>query len=238
MRRIAACAAAAVLVLTLGAAYLPMLKVRLTADYMTDIAERREILLPDGSRMTLDAASAVALDFANGRRTVRLLAGDAFFDVAHDAEHPFRVEGHFGLVRVTGTAFGVRAGPQADEVVLARGGVDAAPLSGTQVAAHLVPGEMVSIDREGVSPVRKVDTGRALAWMEGRLSFSNRPLGAVLDDIRRYYAGTIIVLASGLEDEEVSGSYRLDDPVLILRSLAEATGAHMDVLPGGLIILR
>lgn len=237
-RRLAGLAAAAAVLFALGAIYLPELRMRLAADYITATAERREIVLPDGSRMMLDAASAVALDFSDGRRSVRLLAGDAFFDVVHDTQRPFRVEGHFSVVRVTGTAFAVRAGSHADEVVLTRGGVDVTPLSGTDAAAHLVPGEMVSIGRNGVSAVRKVDPSRALAWMDGRLSFSNRQLGAVLDDIRRYYAGTIVMLSSGLADEEVSGSYRLDNPVLVLRSLAEATGAHMDVLPGGLIVLR
>lgn len=234
----AALAAAAVLLLALTAVYLPGLRMRLAADYMTATAERREIVLPDGSRMTLDAASAVALDFADGHRTVRLLSGDAFFDVVHDEARPFKVEGHFGIVRVTGTAFAVRAGAQEDEVVLTRGGVDVTRISAPGDPAHLVPGEMVSVSRAGLSPVRKVDTTRALAWMDGRLSFSNRPLGAVLEDVGRYYNGTILVLARGLAEQEVSGSYRLDDPVLVLRSLAEATGAHLDVLPGGVLILR
>ncbi|GGF58319.1 iron dicitrate transporter FecR [Azorhizobium oxalatiphilum] len=233
-----ASAAAAVLLLVAGALYGPGLLLHMRADYTTTTAERRDITLPDGSRMTLDAASAVALDFSNGRRTVRLLQGEAFFDVVHDTAHPFLVDGRYGEVRVTGTAFAVRAGARADDVVLARGAVAVRPLAGAQPAAHLVPGDMVSVGDGGLSAVQQVDTARQLAWMDGRLSFSKRRLGAVLEDVGRYHDGTILVMADGLLDREVSGSYRLDDPALIVRSLAEAMGARMDVLPGGLIILR
>ncbi|MGU3494786.1 FecR family protein [Xanthobacteraceae bacterium A53D] len=239
-----ASAAAAVLLVLAGTLYGPGLLLNLRADYVTATAERREITLPDGSRMTLDAASAVALDFADGRRTVRLLAGEAFFDVVHDTAHPFKVDGRYGEVTVTGTAFAVRTGAREDEVVLARGAVEvqalprAGALARAGAPARLAPGDMASISESGVSAVRQVDTARHLAWLEGRLSFSRRPMGAVLDDLRRYYDGTILVMDGDLLERAVSGSYRLDDPALVVRSLAEATGVRLDTLPGGLLVLR
>ena len=229
---------AAALLLLIGGLQLPGLLTRLGADYATAVAERRTVELPDGSRMTLDGASAAAIDFAEGHRTVRLLEGEAFFDVVSDAARPFRAVGRFGAVEVTGTAFSVRLGESEDEVVLARGRVEVRALEGGGTPSQLVPGDMVSIGRGGLSAVRKVDPERALAWLDGRLSFSRRPMGDVIEDVRRHYDGRIFILGGGVAAREVSGSYRLDDPALVVRSLAEAAGATATLLPGGIIILR
>jgi transmembrane sensor len=60
----------------------------------------------------------------------------------------------------------------------------------------------------------------------------------VLKDVRRYHAGRIIVLNGGIEQVAVSGNYKLDQPALIIHSLAEAAGATVTTLPGGFVILR
>ncbi|WP_247658422.1 FecR family protein [Aquabacter sp. L1I39] len=229
---------AAALVLAVGGAHLSGAWTRLGADYATAVAERRTVQLPDGSRMILDGASAAAIDFDGDRRTVHLLEGEAYFDVVSDPARPFRAVGRFGEVEVTGTAFSVRLGEGADEVVLARGRVEVRALAGNAPPSALSPGDMVMVNRNGLSAVRKVDTERALAWLDGRLSFSRRPLGDVIEDVRRSYDGRIFILNGDVARREVSGSYRLDDPVLVIRSLAEAAGAQASFLPGGIIILR
>ena len=98
-RRRAALAAAAALLLAVGLARYPDLWLRWQADYRTAAGGRSDVTLPDGSRMMLNTASAVAVDFAGGRRSVRLLAGEAFFDVVRDPDHPFRVSGPLGRSR-------------------------------------------------------------------------------------------------------------------------------------------
>ncbi len=229
---------AAALLLAVGGVHLSDAWPRLGADYATAAAERRTVELPDGSQMTLDGASAAVIDFGGDRRIVRLLEGEAFFDVVSDSGRPFRAVGRFGEVEVTGTAFSVRLGESADEVVLARGQVEVRPLAGNDPPSKLVPGDMVAVSATGLSAVRKVDPERALAWLDGRLSFSRRRLGDVIEDVRRNYDGRIFILNGDVTQREVSGSYRLDDPVLVIRSLAEAAGAQASILPGGIIILR
>jgi transmembrane sensor len=75
--------------------------------YRTGLGERRVITLADGSQLTLDARSEVTVRYAADVRTLRLLKGQARFDVAHDSERPFtvNVDGH--KVVATGTAFDV-----------------------------------------------------------------------------------------------------------------------------------
>jgi transmembrane sensor len=188
--------------------------------------------------MTLNTETAVALDFSRGRRGVTILQGEVYFDVLPGQNLKFEVVGQFGQVEVKGTAFSVRLDDKEDSVVLSRGSVDVARRAQSRDHTVLAPGEMVSVTATSVLPVTRVDTGRSLAWLEGRISFYDQPLGRILNDIRRYYPGRIFVLNNGIEQTAVSGNYKLDQPALIIQSLAEAAGATMTTLPGGVIILR
>nr|WP_158045262.1 FecR domain-containing protein [Skermanella pratensis] len=228
---------AASVVLAAGFHLLPAAMLRWNADYLTEAGDRREVSLPDGSRLLLDAASAVALDFDGGRRDVRLLRGDAFFDVVPDRARPFRVTGGFSTVEVTGTAFAVHSDGEEDAIFLEKGRIAVGGTNGAGLPVTLEPGDRVTASALGLSAAVRTEPGVALAWREGRYVFHEQPLGRVIDNLRRYYAGTILVLDHRIGDELVSGNYRLDDPVGVLRSLAGIAGASMAVLPGGIVIL-
>ncbi|GGF71539.1 iron dicitrate transporter FecR [Azorhizobium oxalatiphilum] len=231
-------AAAAVVLLALGLQHYPALMLHWRADHMTAAGVRDEIRLPDGSRMVLNTASAVALDFRNGRRSVTLLEGEAYFDVVHDAAHPFTVAANFSEVEVKGTAFSVRTDSAEDTVALEHGHVDVALLPGGREVAELAPGESITASAAKLSAVRPADLSTSLAWLQGRLVFADQPLGQVLSELGRYYGHAIIVADSGLNGVKVNGSYRLDDPERVIRSLAAASGASVTRIPGGILILR
>ncbi|MCF8470740.1 MAG: FecR domain-containing protein, partial [Parvibaculum sp.] len=84
-------AATAVLVLTIGISQAPELKLWWQADYTTGTGQRATFELPDGSRMMLNTASAVSLDFDGEQRRVTLLKGEAYFDVRPGADPTFIV---------------------------------------------------------------------------------------------------------------------------------------------------
>lgn len=228
-------AAAAAVLLMIGVWQWPAILLHWQADYMTATGERTTISLPDASSMTLNTASAVAVDFTEGRRDVRLLAGEAFFDVRPDPAHPFRVMGQFGDVVVKGTAFSVRRDADEDVVVLERGIV-----SVNRKADHteLHPGQMVKATNTALSPVAPVDAESALAWRDGRVVFSDQPFERVIAQLSRYYTGTVILANASVGNEKVTGNYRLDDIEAAFRTLADAVGVSMYQLPGGLIIFR
>ncbi|MBP2233149.1 transmembrane sensor [Azospirillum agricola] len=228
--------AAAALLAVVGLNLYPELMLRWTADHRTAAGERREIALPDGSRLTLDTGSAVALDFAEGRRGVRMLRGEGYFDVISDPSRPFRVTAGFSMVEVTGTAFAVRADDAADSVVLERGRVSVSPLDEPGRPVALAPGDRVTATALGLSAVARTEPANALAWREGRYIFHQQPFAAVVDNLRRYYPGLILVLDHRTDGERVSGNYRLDDPAAALRSVAAIAGVRMTTLPGGLIV--
>lgn len=234
----AAMAIAATVLLVIGIQQAPDLMLRWQADYSTVAGRNEETTLPDGSRMVLGTASAVSVDFEGNRRNVTLLKGEAYFDVVHDAAHPFKVAANFSEIEVKGTAFSVRTDDAGDTVVLERGMVDVARLQDRDDVASLAPGESVTASASKLSAVRKTDTVTSLAWLEGRIVFKDQPFSQVLSDVARYYTSLVIVANSSLDNMKVNGSYRLDDPERVIRSLATATGASVTRLPGGILILR
>ena len=233
-----ALAAAAIVLVAVGAWQGPSRVLRWQADYFTETGDRREVRLPDGSSMLLDTASAVAIDFRDGRREVTLLQGAAFFDVTHDPAHPFRVAGRFGETEVRGTAFSVRTDSAEDRVILERGHVRVSRLADRADRVDLGAGQMVVASRDALSAVAAVDLGSRLAWREGRIVFADQPLSRVLDELRRYYRGKVFVVDDRINRLIVTGNYRLDHVEGAIRTLADAAGVTMNRLPGGFIILR
>ncbi|MGV6872019.1 FecR family protein [Pseudochelatococcus sp. B33] len=231
-------AAAAVALLAVGIQQYPALRLQWRADYVTATGFRDEISLPDGSRMILNTASAVALDFEGGNRSVMLLQGEAYFDVVPDPARPFRVTAVFSEVEVTGTAFSVRTEDDQDTVVLEHGHVDVALLPARTDLASLEPGESITATATALSAVRKTDPATSLAWLHGRLVFEDQPFGRVIDEIGRYYGYPVIVANGRLGRVKISGNYRLDNPEGVIRSLATAAGASVTRIPGGILLLR
>ncbi len=237
-RRWAVAAVAASVVLALGIWQYPGLMLAWRADYLTVAGERTTVDLPDGSTMVLNTRSAVAINFRDGARRVQLLQGEAWFDVRHDPQHPFRVAGGFGEAVVKGTSFSVRREDDRDEIILERGRVDAACLCATAEPVALLPGEAVDITDHGPRPPAAVDPERALAWREGRLVFRDAPLGDVLAELARYTDAPVFVANRGHDRMLVTGNYRLDNIADALRTLADTAGMKVTRLPGGTIILR
>ncbi|RWR26619.1 FecR family protein [Sinirhodobacter populi] len=232
-----AAAVAAVAALAAGIWHYPRMMADWRADYLTATGDRATVRLPDGSTMVLNTDSAVALDFDNGRREVSLLRGEAWFDVRHDPDHPFRVTGGFGRAEVKGTAFSLRREDGRDEVVLERGRVDVSCLCDGAGPVALHPGEAVTVPPAGPQAPVPASPER-LAWREGRVMFRDTRLGEVVSELSRYYDGTIIVAGDRISRIVVTGNYRLDRIEGAIRTLADAAGVRMTRLPGGVIILR
>jgi transmembrane sensor len=229
--------AAAVLV-SIGLFPEPSLLIRWRSDYLTAAGEMRRVRLPDGSDMTLNTASAVALDFSEGRRKVTLLAGEAFFDVRHLGGQPFIVSAHYSDVEVKGTTFDVRLGDGQDTVMLERGIVDVRRQMDQQDRVVLKPGEMVTAGQSRISAVSPLDANVSFAWLDGRIILREQPFDKALDELRRYHSGKVILATSRFADSTVSGNYRAGNSEDAIRTLAETVGASMTRLPGGIIILR
>lgn len=235
-RTVAACAAALLLAVGLGASF--DVPTRLNADAMTNIGERREMTLADGSTLLLNSGSAVALDYDGTHRGVRLLAGEAFFDVQPDASRPFEVRAGAALVRVVGTAFSVRRTDEGVSVAVLRGAVQVSAAGASDAPLLLGPDDTACVTDGKAESRGRVDADSQLAWRDGRFIFHERPLGSVVAALSRHQKGWVVMANDKLAALPVSGNYKLDDPAAIIDSLAQATGAKVTRLAGRLTVLR
>jgi len=232
-----AAAMAAALLIVVGYLQYPALLLRWQADHMTAPGERKILTLPDGSLIELNTSSAVALDFAGGRRHLSLLAGEVFFDVKPDSAHPFTVTARFSETTVKGTAFSIRTGDDEDMILLAHGRVAVSRLADRSSMVEIDPGQFVTADAAAISEVRTAALDMALAWRDGRVVFREEAFAKALSELDRYYVGSVVIANEQLETMKISGSYRIDDPRTAILTLAAAIGAKEARFPGGLIIL-
>jgi len=151
------------------------------------------VTLPDGTRVWLNAASALRYpaQFTGNTREVEL-DGEGYFEVAKDAHRPFLVKSNGQVVRVLGTVFNINAYPDEAQVMttLVEGAV--AVGSNTAVAraslafVTLKPGQQAAF-KGGHIQVITVDASDYVAWKDGRFVFYNEPLPLVIKKLERWY---------------------------------------------------
>lgn len=212
----------------------PAVLLRLQADHATGTAELRTIRLQDGSDITLGPDSALAVSYEPGARQVRLLKGEAFFAVAPDTARPFKVAARSVEASVLGTRFDVRLEEAAVVVAVQEGRVRVEASDGDET---LQAGQAVRVAGKGPFVREDEEPGMIAAWRQGQLYLKNRPLGEAVDEIRRYFAGTIIVTDAALAALPTTGVFNMADPEGALRGIAQAQGARVRRLSPWLLVV-
>ena len=209
-------------------------------DHATDVGERAPVTLSDGSKITLNTSSAIAIDFGPDRRQVRLLKGQAWFDVSRDADRPFHVETPHGAIRVTGTRFDVRLDDDTAVVSLAEGRVALSATAENDGKSSVVlrPGWQVRLSDAGISDAVPFDLTAVTAWLRGQLVFYNAPLKSVVAELNRYRTGRIVVTDSDLEALRISGVFSTDDSEKALAAIADTLPIGITRLTDFLVFLH
>ena len=199
------------------------------ADYVTGAGQKSVIDLPDGTRVTLDADSAVDVAFAEGRRDVRLLSGRAFFDVAHDRARPFAVQAAERVVTALGTRFEVRLTPGALRVVLAEGSVSvsSAPNGAATPTVRLAPGQAFFAQAGVAGEVSRADVDEALAWTRGVVEFRDQPLSEAAGLMNRYTRAQIVIKDPKVAALRITGVFKTGDIRRFGRSVSEVLPVRM-----------
>jgi len=215
----------------------PALRLQLKADHLTGTAETRTLRLEDGSLATLDAQSAVSVNFSAGQREIVLLDGNAFFEVVPSTERPFVVRAGDVAVTVVGTAFAVQTNPWQVSVSVQSGIVRVSGAVGAPPAT-LIRGERLTIDRATRRDVRsEVPPEDVASWRDGRLVVHNMPLRAVADELGRYHSGMIVFQDSAMADRLVNGVFNLRRPVEALSAAVDTqNGKIRSVTPYFLLV--
>jgi transmembrane sensor len=201
--------------------------------YATGVGDIRRVVLEDGSILTLDTDSAVAVRLGAIKREVVLTRGRARFEVAHDQQHPFIVEAGGRTVTALGTVFDVRVAPDAVNVVLVEGRVKIADLTGASASAIMDRGHQMLLPARGTWRESAIDPAQASIWTDGRLAFNDAPLSQVVAEMNRYSTRRLVIADDHLGARPIGGVFRAGDEKTLALALEAGRIARITDQPNG-----
>lgn len=208
--------------------------------YTTPVGGRSTLALADGSKIELNTDTAIRISNAGGERTVRLEKGEAFFDIKHDAAHPFVVLASNHRVTDIGTKFIVRSRGDRLLVSLVEGKaeIETAGVSGAAKSAILSAGDVATATASSLA-VKKEPAGKlatALAWRHGKLTFDNTSLAEAATEFNRYNDHKLVVSDPKIAKITVVGTFRTDDVQAFAEVAEDILHLHTKTVNGETII--
>jgi transmembrane sensor len=213
-------------------------------EFVTGTGEQRALQLEDGSVVHLNAHSRIAVNISEDARDVKLIHGEAMFEVHHEPR-PFRVLTRDTVIRDIGTRFNVYSRADSIKVAVIEGSVEltavatgavaALPSSDPQgsvdsarAASHIiVADQQAQIDRNGAVTIDTVpDISDATAWWQRRLVYRNETLAHIVEDFNRYNRRHIRLEGEEVMKRSYTGVFDADDP----ESLAQVLASDPDLL--------
>lgn len=196
-------------------------KVESVRRYATAVGERRDVMLPDGSRISLNTASLVEVDYGSPEcREIRLLQGQAMFHVARNENRPFVVRAGNRQVTALGTAFDVRLDANGQvKILLVEGRVRVDPVARAGLArilpnlarTDLSPGQQLVAPAAGEALVSPGDVERDTAWNRGILIFRDDTVSDAVREVNRYSTVQLVVDDPRVGALKVSGVFPTAD---------------------------
>lgn len=195
------------------------------AEIASRIGEIRTITLSDGSRVTLDTNSTLAIAYSPSERRLTLEHGRARFDVAHDAKRPFVVTAGSGMVIAHGTVFDVDLQGPRVTVSLLRGSVEVRNAAAGQVGEAkkgrlLAPGQRLALEQRMPPGAPVALRASETRWPTGMLSFEDAPLIEVVTAVNRYSSTQIILADPAIRALRFTGTFAATDAPGFARMLA------------------
>lgn len=162
--------------------------------YYTSVGQQENYSLNDGSIITLGPKTRILVEFNKHQRFLRLLQGEAYFDVAKDLERPFIVQAGVTTVEAVGTSFNVNRRSNSVVVSVVEGVVRLASSSDEKAQSEkldltksrLMQGEEAVYEQDKTAWVFHQLEPRSISWREGSLAYVNERLDKVVEDINRY----------------------------------------------------
>lgn len=198
--------------------------VRMETDEVTGTAEIRTVRLDDGSSVRLGPETAITVSYVDDKRSVKLVKGEALFDVQHDPTRPFQVIVRDAVITDIGTRFNVNMRGEATAVTVNHGQVRVA--DGRQ--SHLLnAGDWVRLDAAGAASQGAGLPDDFTAGPSHRIVARNAPVASVVDDLRPWFAGRIMVPDAEVGARLVTGVFDAANPVTALQALVGPVGGRV-----------
>ncbi len=210
--------------------------------YSTAVGGSEIVLLADGSRIELNTSTVLRTNITVNHRKVVLVRGEAYFQIKHDAAHPFSVETGGHRIVDLGTKFLVKSGADRVEVSLIEGSAQF-DFSDKRAQAHpaiLTPGDVAVATASALSVTHRspVAMSNELGWRRGVLIFDRTTLADVAAEVNRYSTKKLIVADPQAARLTIGGTF----PTRSVRTIAEAAqdfyGLHFEDRGGEIVISR
>ena len=242
--RTASAAAAVVLLLTGGMTAVSVSK-RLSQPTIvsTQMGERSQVVLPDGSKVWLNSCSRVeySAPLLSRERRVKM-EGEAYFEVEHDRHAPFVVSTNGLNVRVLGTRFNIRNDDTNHRVttVLLEGAVTADTREHRCAPIRLRPAQQLVYDtRKGEMRLTDCTSAEAsISWIDGHLHFDRSTFAEIVAELKRYYNVDVHFTDASLRNERFSGDFHVEDGIYHIMAVLRLTRKFSYTVHGNDIYLH
>ncbi|SFW13071.1 FecR family protein [Chitinophaga sancti] len=202
----------------------------------TPKARQFQLQLPDGTTVWLNAGSSLKYPTAfTGKERIVSITGEAFFDVAKDAAHPFVVEVADQVkVQVLGTQFNINAYPDEKQIraTLLQGSIK---VNKDAAAVVLQPGQQAQVNDE-ITVNRNINTSQVSSWKDGVFNFDDLGVEAVMRQLARWY-DIEVVYEQGIPTNRFYGEIGRNLSLAQVLEGLKLSGVHFRIEGKRLIVL-
>jgi|WetSurMetagenome_2_1015567.scaffolds.fasta_scaffold22848_2 transmembrane sensor len=195
------------------------------------LGSRVSFNLPDGTTGMLNSGSHLSYSLPfTGNRHVNL-EGEAWLEVSHDSDHPFKISTGNASVKVLGTSFNVSAYPVENyvEVVLEKGSVEFQD-NNSKTKVLMVPSERLVFQNGSISK-SVTDPTKYNAWIDGKLIFRGDAMAEVARRIERWYNVKVELADRELEKYSFRATFQDDSLEEVLRFLSMTSPIRYRITP-------
>jgi transmembrane sensor len=233
-------AAAAFIALAIGGASVSYLLRPGEVTYSTPVGGHSTVALGDGSRIELNTDSVLRVAKDGDARYATLVRGEAYFEIKHNAAHPFVVSASTYRVTDLGTKFLVRNISGHFKVGLVEGSAQFESTGASSRPVVLTPGDVVVADAasKSVTKTATQNVVRELSWRIGLLNFQDTTLEAAAAEFNRYNNGKLIFADSNVARLKINGTFQARNTELFVESAKEIFGLHATKVGSETVISR
>jgi ferric-dicitrate binding protein FerR (iron transport regulator) len=192
--------------------------------YVTTAGQQKIFTLSDGIKIRLDEKSTLIVPTHFRRNRNVTLKGEAYFEVRHNAEHPFVINANGAVIKDLGTKFDVKADSTADDIQVAvmegkvmlkkEGG-------GNKTSAVLTGNHFGMLDlSDGQITIEKGNVQNYLSWMTNKLVFHGESLGHISRQLERLYDVKIGFQSNQLKKVKLTANYDKTNLKTVLKLIA------------------
>lgn len=240
-RRTVLTSAAAMLLAAAGSyKAMPLIELRFAEaqEYAAADGHVREVVLPDGTQLTLAGGADIKVRYTRHGRMIELTHGTIFADVARDAQRPFRIDTGSARIEVVGTSFEVSSKPASVRVAVAAGVVQFGGDGWFDKPIDLNVEQVAILDQTGLKRIADINPNDIARWRSEWVEYKGASLRQVIADLQSLSPMPIEIADAGLGDKPVSGRIKLTDPMGQVENLSITHAFRVRHTGGALVISK